>query len=128
MTSYWLVGRAPACMLVAVAAVVVVVAAVVVVVVACCRHFDKDKSGRLNQQEFKSCLRALGYDLPMVEEGQPDPEFEQILNVVDPNRDGHVSLQEYMAFMISRETENVRSSEEIENAFRAIAANERAYV
>lgn len=43
------------------------------------KHFDKDKSGRLNQHEFKSCLRALGYDLPMVEEGQPDPEFEAIL-------------------------------------------------
>lgn len=46
------------------------------------KHFDKDKSGRLNQQEFKSCLRALGYDLPMVEEGQPDPEFEAILGKV----------------------------------------------
>lgn len=43
------------------------------------KHFDKDKSGRLNHHEFKSCLRALGYDLPMVEEGQPDPEFESIL-------------------------------------------------
>jgi spectrin alpha len=30
------------------------------------KHFDKDKSGKLNHQEFKSCLRALGYDLPMV--------------------------------------------------------------
>lgn len=50
------------------------------------RHFDKDKSGRLNHQEFKSCLRSLGYDLPMVEEGEPDPEFETILNTVDPNR------------------------------------------
>lgn len=46
------------------------------------KHFDKDKSGRLNQQEFKSCLRALGYDLPMVEEGQPDPEFEAILGEI----------------------------------------------
>nr|CAD7403707.1 unnamed protein product [Timema cristinae] len=81
------------------------------------KHFDKDKSGRLNQQEFKSCLRALGYDLPMVEE-----------DLVDPNRDGYVSLQEYMAFMISKETENVQSSEEIENAFRAITAADRPYV
>lgn len=47
------------------------------------KHFDKDKSGRLNQQEFKSCLRALGYDLPMVEEGQPDPEFEAILGKIN---------------------------------------------
>ncbi|KAK7794241.1 hypothetical protein R5R35_012555 [Gryllus longicercus] len=92
------------------------------------KHFDKDRSGRLNHQEFKSCLRALGYDLPMVEEGQPDPEFEAILDVVDPNRDGYVSLQEYMAFMISKETENVQSSEEIENAFRAITAGDRPYV
>ncbi|KAG9477641.1 hypothetical protein GDO78_012912 [Eleutherodactylus coqui] len=92
------------------------------------KHFDKDKSGRLNHQEFKSCLRSLGYDLPMVEEGEPDPEFENILDIVDPNRDGHVSLQEYMAFMISRETENVKSSEEIESAFRALSTEQKAYV
>jgi len=92
------------------------------------KHFDKEKCGRLNHAEFKSCLRALGYDLPMVEEGQQDPEFEAILDVVDPQRDGLVSLQEYMAFMISKETENVHSSEEIENAFRAIAAGDRPYV
>ncbi|XP_041429079.1 spectrin alpha chain, non-erythrocytic 1 isoform X3 [Xenopus laevis] len=92
------------------------------------KHFDKDKSGRLNHQEFKSCLRSLGYDLPMVEEGEPDPEFEAILDTVDPNRDGHVSLQEYMAFMISRETENVKSSEEIESAFRALSTEQKPFV
>jgi spectrin alpha len=91
------------------------------------RHFDKDKSGRLNHDEFKSCLRALGYDLPMVEDGESDPEFEAIVDVVDPKRDGFISLQEYMAFMISKETENVQSSEEIENAFRAITS-EREFV
>merc|ERR1711874_443813 len=80
---------------------------------------DKDKTGRLDLNAFKSCLRALGYDLPMVEEGEPEPEFEQILVVVDPNKDGFVTLQDYMAFMIS---------EEIENAFRAITAQEREYV
>uniref|UniRef100_A0A4W3J576 Spectrin alpha, non-erythrocytic 1 n=1 Tax=Callorhinchus milii TaxID=7868 RepID=A0A4W3J576_CALMI len=92
------------------------------------KHFDKDKLGRLNHQEFKSCLRSLGYDLPMVEEGEPDPEFEAILDAVDPNRDGYVSLQEYMAFMISRETENVKSSEEIESAFRALSSEGKQFV
>uniref|UniRef100_H3CBT9 Spectrin alpha chain, non-erythrocytic 1 n=1 Tax=Tetraodon nigroviridis TaxID=99883 RepID=H3CBT9_TETNG len=93
------------------------------------KHFDKEKSGRLNHQEFKSCLRSLGYDLPMVEEGEPDPEFQAILDTVDPNRwNGNVSLQEYMAFMISRETENVKSSEEIESAFRALSAESKPYV
>lgn len=49
------------------------------------KHFDKDRSGRLDKTEFKSCLRALGYDLPMVEEGQPDPEFEAILGILYVN-------------------------------------------
>ena len=92
------------------------------------KHFDRDHSGKLSHTEFKSCLRALGYDLDVVPQGEPDPQFEEILDVVDPNRDGQISLQEYMAFMISRETENVSSSEEIENAFRAIANNGAAYV
>ncbi|ESO95207.1 hypothetical protein LOTGIDRAFT_202396 [Lottia gigantea] len=92
------------------------------------KHFDKDKSGKLDHQEFKSCLRALGYDLPMVEEGQVDPEFQAILDLVDPNRDGYVSLQEYMAFMISRETENVQSSSEVEQAFRALTSGEKPYI
>merc|ERR1719493_483804 len=92
------------------------------------RHFDKDKTGKLDHNAFKSCLRALGYDLPMVEDGEPEPEFEAILNVVDPNRDGFVTLQEYMAFMISKETENVQSTEEIVDAFRAITKQEREYV
>lgn len=54
--------------------------------------------------------------------------FLFLTDIVDPNRDGYVSLQEYMAFMISKETENVQSSEEIENAFRAITNGERPYV
>jgi hypothetical protein len=49
-------------------------------------------------------------------------------DIVDPNRDGFVSLQDHMAFMISKETENVQSSQEIENAFRAITAADRPYV
>jgi len=84
------------------------------------KHFDKDKTGFLDHPEFKSCLRSLGYDLPVVEEGEDDSEFEAILRTVDPNGDGVVSLNEYMAFMISRETENVRSASEVEDAFRAI--------
>ena len=64
----------------------------------------------------------------MVDEGQPEPEFQRILDIVDPNRDGYVTLQEYMAFMISKETENIQSSEEIEMAFRALSKEFRPYV
>ncbi|XP_065916481.1 spectrin alpha chain, non-erythrocytic 1-like [Dysidea avara] len=93
------------------------------------RYFDKDRSGKLDIQEFKSCLRSLGYDLTLLEEGQTDPEFEAILDTVDPNRTGQISAQEFMTFMISRETENVDSAQEVEEAFQAITAGgDRLYV
>lgn len=64
----------------------------------------------------------------MVEENHPEPEFQRILDIVDPNRDGFVTLQEYMGFMINKETENVRTSEDIEMAFRALSKELRPYV
>ena len=33
-----------------------------------------------------------------------------------------------MAFMISRETENVQSAQDVEAAFRALTSNERPYI
>ena len=55
-------------------------------IIILCRHFDKDRSGKLEHQEFKSCLRSLGYDIALMESGETDPEFEAILDQVDPNR------------------------------------------
>ena len=93
------------------------------------KHFDREKSGRLDHDQFKSCLRALGYDLPVPDEGSPDLVFESILDLVDPNRDGFVNLQDYMAFMISRETDNISSVADVINAFKALTENgERAYI
>lgn len=91
------------------------------------KHFDRDRVGHLNHKDFKSCMRALGYDLPMVEEGQKDVEFEEILDVVDPSRSGHVYLMDFIAMMISKETDNISSMDEIINAFRAIT-NDRPYI
>ena len=43
--------------------------------------------------------------------------------------DGVVSMGEYMSFMISRETENVGSSQEVINAFKALTeGGKRLYV
>jgi len=93
------------------------------------KHFDKEKLGRLNHQDFKSCLRALGYDLPTVDENQRDEQFESILDVVDPSRSGAVSLGDYMTFMISRETENVSSIDDVVLAFKSLTENsERPYI
>ncbi|XP_044530944.1 spectrin alpha chain, erythrocytic 1 [Gracilinanus agilis] len=85
------------------------------------QHFDETLTGRLSHKEFRSCLRGLNYYLPMVEEGEPEPKFEKFLDVVDPGRKGYISLEEYTSFLIDKESENIKSSEEIENGFQALA-------
>jgi spectrin alpha len=91
------------------------------------RYFDKDRSGRLDYQELKSCLRSLGYSLAVVEEGQTDPEFDRIVRQLDPNGEGLVSMPDFMAFMISRETTKVESSSDVVQAFKA-AAGQKPYI
>ncbi|XP_019856334.1 PREDICTED: spectrin alpha chain, non-erythrocytic 1-like [Amphimedon queenslandica] len=93
------------------------------------KYFDKNQSGRLEHQEFKASLRSLGYELAVLEQGQTDPKFEAILDQVDPNRLGYITSEEYMSFLISRETENVQTMAEIEDAFAAISGErEKLYV
>ncbi|XP_042637830.1 spectrin alpha chain, erythrocytic 1 [Orycteropus afer afer] len=85
------------------------------------KHFDTNLTGRLTHKEFRSCLRGLNYYLPMVEEDEPEPKFEKFLDAVDPGRKGYVSLEEYTSFLIDKESENIKSSDEIENGFHALA-------
>ena len=37
-------------------------------------------------------------------------------------RNGYITLEDYMSFMISRETENVESMTEVDSAFQAITS------
>lgn len=87
------------------------------------RHFDAEKHGRLTHEQFKMCLRALGYDLAPDELRMVDLEFERILDIVDPQRVGYISLQDYMSFLISKETENISSMNDVVDAFRALTEN-----
>ncbi|KAM7054281.1 spectrin alpha chain, erythrocytic 1 isoform 1-T1 [Molossus nigricans] len=91
------------------------------------KHFDEHLTGRLSHKDFRSCLRGLNYYLPMVEEGEPEPTFERFLNAVDPGRKGYISMEDYTAFLISKESENIKSSDEIEHGFQALAEG-KAYI
>ena len=88
--------------------------------------YDKDRSGQLDEAEFKSCLISLGYSLQFMDNEQKDSEFESILDQVDPHRLGYITLADFMSFHISRRTEKVKSREELEEAFRAITADEKS--
>ena len=75
----------------------------------------------------KSQLKAPGIWIKtcaLLFTGESEPEFEAILDQVDPNRDMFISLQDYMAYMITKETENVATSDEIVNAFQVCALSE----
>ncbi|XP_064449587.1 spectrin alpha chain, erythrocytic 1 isoform X1 [Mirounga angustirostris] len=91
------------------------------------KHFDENLTGRLSHKDFRSCLRGLNYYLPMVEEDEREPKFEKFLDVVDPGRKGYISLEDYTSFLIDKESENIKSSDEIENAFQALAEG-KAYI
>ncbi|XP_022415244.2 spectrin alpha chain, erythrocytic 1 isoform X2 [Delphinapterus leucas] len=91
------------------------------------RHFDENLTGRLSHKDFRSCLRGLNYYLPMVEEGEPEPKFEKFLDAVDPGRKGYISQTDYTDFLIVKESENIKSSDELEDAFQALAEG-KAYI
>lgn len=87
------------------------------------KHFDKDNSGRLDRREFRSCLIACGYDIPQVAaDPENDPEFERVLARVDPNNDGFVSFDEFIAFM-AEEHADAETSEQLLEAFQILAGS-----
>ncbi|KAM5236514.1 spectrin alpha chain, erythrocytic 1 [Ctenodactylus gundi] len=91
------------------------------------KHFDENLTGRLTHKEFRSCLRGLNYYLPMVEEDELEPKFEKFLNAVDPGRKGYISLEDYTSFLIDKESETIKTSDDIESAFQSLAEG-KAYI
>ncbi|XP_042537874.1 spectrin alpha chain, erythrocytic 1 [Dipodomys spectabilis] len=91
------------------------------------KHFDENLTGRLSHKDFRSCLRGLNYYLPMVEEDEPEPKFQKFLDAVDPSRKGYISLEDYTSFLIDKESENIKTSDDIESAFQALAEG-KAYI
>ncbi len=81
------------------------------------KHFDEKRTCKLDHDEFKSCLIALGKVIP---KGR-DRGFEKILDKADPNRDGHISLENYFAYLISLETDYISSMADLTDAFKELA-------
>jgi Ca2+-binding EF-hand superfamily protein len=57
------------------------------------KKLDKDKSGYLDHDEIKRCLRDLyeSIDLKM-----SDAYVEALINQVDKNKDGKISVEEFV--------------------------------
>ncbi|XP_058173495.1 alpha-actinin, sarcomeric isoform X2 [Anopheles ziemanni] len=87
-------------------------------------HFDKNRTGRLAPEEFKSCLVSLGYSIGKDKQG--DMDFQRILAVVDPNSSGYVQFDAFLDFM-TRESTDTDTAEQVIDSFR-ILASDRPYI
>lgn len=83
-------------------------------------HFDKNRTGRLAPEEFKSCLVSLGYSIGKDRQG--DIDFQRILAVVDPNNSGYVQFDAFLDFM-TRESTDTDTAEQVIDSFRILAAD-----
>jgi actinin alpha len=87
-------------------------------------HFDKNRTGRLAPEEFKSCLVSIGYSIGKDRQGEID--FQRILAVVDPNSTGYVHFDAFLDFM-TRESTDTDTAEQVIDSFR-ILAGDKPYI
>jgi actinin alpha len=87
-------------------------------------HFDKNRTGKLTKEEFKSCLVSLGYSIGKDRQG--DIDFQRIIAVVDPNNSGSVHFDAFLDFM-TRESTDVDTAEQVIDSFR-ILAGDKPYI
>jgi actinin alpha 1/4 len=83
-------------------------------------HFDKNRTGRLAPEEFKSCLVSIGYSIGKDKQGELD--FQRILAVVDPNSTGFVHFDAFLDFM-TRENTDTDTAEQVIDSFRILASD-----
>ena len=82
---------------------------------------SQDHTGKLDRTEFKSCLMSLSLSPPDDKSGR-NPEFDRIMDSVDPNHDGHVTFEAFLDYM-SREATDTDTSEQVKGSFKVLAGN-----
>jgi len=87
-------------------------------------HFDKTRTGKLNPDEFKSCLISLGYSIGKDQQGEID--FQRIMSIVDPNSTGYTQFDAFLDFM-TRENVDSDTAEQVIDSFR-ILAGDKPYI
>ncbi|XP_065832776.1 alpha-actinin-like [Oscarella lobularis] len=83
-------------------------------------HFDKDKSGKLDKNEFKACLLSIGYNLHGGDKEESD--LAHLMGIVDPNETGYVTFDAFVDFM-TKESTDEDTMEQVMESFKVLAGD-----
>lgn len=83
-------------------------------------HFDRDSSGQLDKNEYRSCLLSLGYKLGA--DPTNDPVFEELWEEIDPNATGLVPFEAFLDFM-TKQVVDQDTADQVLNSFKILAGN-----
>jgi hypothetical protein len=70
---------------------------------------------------------GAGHDLPVVADGVREPEFDAIVAFCDPQNQGYVTRNAFIAYMTQKNSAKAQSASDILNAF-AMIAEDKPYV
>lgn len=85
-------------------------------------QFDEYRTGRLNANQFKSCLLSFGYNFIENNEQTFGSDFQRIMNISDPNNTGFVTFVSFLDFVV-KENSYKDYLEDIIQSFRILSSN-----
>jgi len=85
----------------------------------CFKHFDKDEDHLLNRLELGACLKSLGEDVDLKQEGG---KLDQIMTAIDQDGDGKANFEEFASYM-ERISSGSDTPDSIKHAFKTLAGD-----
>jgi hypothetical protein len=85
------------------------------------KHFEVQRVSKLDHQKFIFCLRAFGYDIPIIKKGERNVIVERILDKVGLNRTGYVNVHVCFHFMVSYETNYLSCNSDLIKSFKNLS-------
>ncbi|VDK84785.1 unnamed protein product [Dibothriocephalus latus] len=93
----------------------------------CFNHFDKDKSGKLDQAEFTSLLVSIGQTIGSDEDKQKsESDVSKLMTQLDPNHSGYITFDVFVNYM-TRELTDMDTADQLRQSFRTLCGDKAEY-
>lgn len=88
----------------------------------CFNHFDKDKSGKLDQSEFTSLLVSIGHTIGAEDKQKSESDVSKLMMELDPNHLGYITFDVFVDYM-TRELTDMDTSDQLRQSFRTLCGD-----